>query len=347
MASYGIMRIEKRGRAAIYGLQIEANRTLADHESGRDFDSSDIDWSKTKDNIHIIHTANWNKEVTRQIKQFGLKERKDSVVLLDALYTASPEWFSTHTRREMLEYFRDCLNFHVREYCGGDKSLLINAVIHLDEATPHMAVISLPIVTDEKGAHLSAKIIMGNRDDYRLRQDRFYNEVSSHYGMERGEQKQPEEIKTHTTKREWQIATQENQISDLQMQKELLQFDVSSLQSQRRYEHSKAEQSKQQRQDIENEISTLLEKQNSLQEFLQENISFVTNWTKETAKKIKKANDIVNEYEEYTNAMDRQFVAELEEAVLKALGDIPEAPEIDFEAPVVEFTGYDEEEYEL
>ena len=45
--------------------------------------------------------------------------------------------------------------------------------------------------------------------------------------------------------------------------------------------------------------------------------------------------------------MDRQFVAELQEAVLQALGDIPEAPEIDFEAPVVEFTAYDDEEYEL
>lgn len=347
MASYGIMRIEKRGRAALYGLQIEANRTLTDHEAGRDFDNSDIDWSKTKDNIHIIHTVNWNKEVTRQIKQFGLKERKDSIVLLDALYTCSPEWIESHSKRELLEYFRDCLHFHIKEYCAGDKSKLINAVVHLDEKTPHLHVSSIPIVEDEKGAHLSAKIIMGNKEDYRLRQDRFYNEVSSHYDMERGEQKQPEEMKAHTTKREWQIATQENQINDLQTQKELLQFDVSSLQAQRRYEHNKTGQVKQQRKDIENEISTLLAKQNSLQEFLQENISFVNNWTKETAKKIKKANDIVNEYEEYTNAMDRQFVAELQEAVLKALGDIPEPPQIDFEAPVVEFTGYDDEEYEL
>ena len=129
----------------------------------------------------------------------------------------------------MLEYFRDCLHFHVREYCDGDKSLLLNAVIHLDEATPHMAVASLPIITDEKGAHLSAKIIMGNREDFRLRQDRFFDEVSSHYDMEREEQKQPGEIKAHTTKREWQIATQETKVDDLQMQKELLEFDINSL----------------------------------------------------------------------------------------------------------------------
>ena len=347
MASYGIMRIEKRGRSAIYGLQIEANRTAQDHESGRDFDNSDIDWTRTKDNIYIIRTVNWNTEVTRQITEAGLKERKDSVVLLDALYTASPEWFETHTRREILEYFRDCLRFHIKEYCAGDKSKLVNAVIHLDEKTPHLHVSSIPIIEDEKGAHLSAKIIMGNKDDYRLRQDRFYSEVSSCYGMERGEPKQPGETKAHTSKREWQIATQENKIDDLQTQKELLEFDIDSLTSTRRYEHRKTEQAKQERQEIENEINVLLEKQNRLQECHNKNVEYVNNWANQAVEKIKKANAKIAEYEECANDVERQFMAELEEAVLQTLGDIPEPPEIDFEAPVAQFTNYDEEEYEL
>ena len=37
MANYGIMRIEKRGRGSIHGLQIEANRKREDHDRGRDF----------------------------------------------------------------------------------------------------------------------------------------------------------------------------------------------------------------------------------------------------------------------------------------------------------------------
>ena len=347
MESYGIMRIEKRERSAIYGLQIEANRTMQDHESGRDFDSSDIDWSKTKDNIHIIHTVNWNKEVTRQIKQYGLKERKDSIVLLDALYTCSPGWIESHSKRELLEYFRDCLHFHIREYCAGDKSKLINAVIHLDEKTPHLHVSSIPIIEDEKGAHLSAKIIMGNKEDYRIRQDRFYSEVSSRYGMERGEPKRPEEIKKHTTKREWQTAQQESKIDNLQMQKELLEFDVSSLTASRRYEDRKAEQAKQKRKEIENEVNTLLEKQNRLQECHNKNVDYVNNWANQAVKKIKSANSKIAEYEECVNDMERKFLAELEEAVLQTLGDIPEPPEIDFEAPTANFSTYDEEEYEL
>lgn len=48
-----------------------------------------------------------------------------------------------------------------------------------------------------------------------------------------------------------------------------------------------------------------------------------------------------------TNAVERQFLAQLEEAVMMELGDIPEPPQIDFEAPTANFSTYDEEEYEL
>lgn len=55
MPTYSIMRVEKRGRGAVYGLQIEANRKEEDHEK-REFERSDIDWSKTDENIFLIHT---------------------------------------------------------------------------------------------------------------------------------------------------------------------------------------------------------------------------------------------------------------------------------------------------
>lgn len=207
MAYCGIMRAEKRGRGGVYGLQIEANRTQEDHERGRDFDRSDIDWNATQDNVHLRYCENWNKEITRQIHDAGVKERKDSIVMIDALYTASPEFFEGKNRDEIIDYFKTCLDFHEREY-----GRAFNAVIHFDETTPHMQVASVPIVENEKGAHLSAKIVMGGRADYRARQDRFFEEVTKQYGLERGEVRDPAEIKAHTTKREWQIATQEQRL---------------------------------------------------------------------------------------------------------------------------------------
>ena len=41
--------------------------TVKDHEFGRDFDRSDIDWDKTDQNFHLAYTANWNEEITRDI----------------------------------------------------------------------------------------------------------------------------------------------------------------------------------------------------------------------------------------------------------------------------------------
>lgn len=213
---YGIMRVEKRGRADVYGIQLEANRTVEQHEKGLEFDKSDIDWNKTNDNIFLVQTEQWNREITKLTKQIetetGKKTRKDAVVLLDGLFTASPEFFEGKTTHEIKKYFEDCLDFYVKEYCQGDETRVLNAVIHLDETTPHMQVASIPVYTSESGNRLNAKIIMGNKTDYRKRQDRFFEAVSEKYGLERGEPASAINDKVHTTKREWQAATQEETI---------------------------------------------------------------------------------------------------------------------------------------
>ena len=202
---YGIMRVEKRGRADVYGIQLEANRTEEQHEKGLEFDKSDIDWNKTRDNIFLVQTEQWNREITKAIKRIetetGKKTRKDAVVLLDGLFTASPEFFANKSDDEIKKYFEDCLDFYVKEYCQGDETRVLNAVIHLDEATPHMQVASIPVYTSESGNRLNAKIIMGNKTDYRKRQDRFFEAVSEKYGLERGEPASAINDKVHTTKR--------------------------------------------------------------------------------------------------------------------------------------------------
>ena len=74
--SYCIMRVEKRKRAALYGLQIEANRTLADHENGRDFAASDIRWELTNFNMFLVKSENWGKAVTAALKEAQVQERR-------------------------------------------------------------------------------------------------------------------------------------------------------------------------------------------------------------------------------------------------------------------------------
>ena len=100
--SYCIMRVEKRKRAALYGLQIEANRTTADHEKGRNFAASDIQWCLTDFNMFLVKSENWNRAVTAAFKDAEIQERKNSVVVLDGFYGASPEWFKEKSMDEIV-----------------------------------------------------------------------------------------------------------------------------------------------------------------------------------------------------------------------------------------------------
>lgn len=223
--AYCIMRVEKRKRAALYGLQIEANRTTADHMNGRDFAASDIQWDLTDFNIHFVKSENWNRAVTAALKDANVQERKNSVVLLDGFYGASKEWFADKTLEEVVDYFQACLAFHERTY-----GKPLNAVLHVDEATYHLQVVSIPLLQDENGqSRLSARDIMGGRDDYRRRQDEFYEQVGKPRGMERGEIHDPAETRKHLTVQEYKNEKLEEENQQLRERSRELQLQCKVL----------------------------------------------------------------------------------------------------------------------
>ncbi len=217
---YGIMRCEKRKMSAIGGLEAEANR-----EHKIDLPASDVDWDKTRNNLYLVRSTDWRESICRTLQEHGISRwRKDAVVMIDSLYTASPEFFQSVDRSQVIDYFHDCLDFHERHY-----GHVINAVIHLDETTPHMAVASVPIVQRGERYALSAKELMGNRSDYRARQDAFFDEVSSQYGLERGEPSDPLERREHLSVQEYKIDRNNEDIAYLEGRKIALQEDVNTL----------------------------------------------------------------------------------------------------------------------
>lgn len=209
---FAIHRVEKCKKTAVFGLQIEANRTQADHEKGRNFDKSDIDWERTKLNQHFkgLHCQNWSEGISQELKKAGITKapKSNAVVLLDGLYTASPEWFEGKSKAEIIDFFKDCLKFHIQHY-----GKPINAVIHWDEKSPHLAVASVPILETSQGAKLCAKEIMGGRADYRARQDQFFEQVAKSRGFERGERSDPKHKKKHLSVQDYKKQQNEAQIS--------------------------------------------------------------------------------------------------------------------------------------
>lgn len=223
--AFCIMRIEKRRRSSLYGLQIENNRTQADHiERGRDFARSDINWDLTPFNIHFVKAENWGKAVTAALQDAGVKERKNSVVVLDGLYTASAEWFKDKTLDEIIDYFEACLAFHEKTY-----GPILSAVLHVDEGNYHLHAQSIPLTRTGDTVRLSADRIMGGRNDYRKRQDQFFEEVGKPRGMERGESHDPEHIRKHLSVQEYKRQQLEIQVDELQQQNKKLQAECKKL----------------------------------------------------------------------------------------------------------------------
>ena len=223
--AYCIMRVEKRKRSALYGLQIEANRTSEDFKKGRDFAASDIHWDFTDFNIFLVKADNWGKAVTKALEEAKVQERKNSVVVLEGFYGASPEWFADKGLDEIVSYFKDCLAYHEKTY-----GKVMNAVIHFDEKVPHLACISPAVIHGDDGQNrLSARDIMGGRADYRRRQDEFYEQVGKPRGMERGETQDPEHSREHLTVQEYKKNTNLLEIEGLEQQAEVLRKECRKL----------------------------------------------------------------------------------------------------------------------
>lgn len=106
------------------------------------------------------------------------KRRKNAVLCIEHLITASPEWSGWNTEKES-EFFDKSLEFVKQKY--GSENVIAHS-IHRDETTPHLIVYVLPI--DEKGG-LNAKKWLGGRAKLSQTQTDFANEVK-HLGLERG-----------------------------------------------------------------------------------------------------------------------------------------------------------------
>lgn len=187
---YCIMRIEKRRRQDIGGLQRENNRTATEY-------NNQVEPGMDILNVSLVQSDNWMQDIQQEIDRAGARTRSNSVVALDTIYTASSEFFTDKSNAENDKFFEDCLRFHQRKF-----GHVISAVIHYDETTAHMHVISVPLTRDGR---LSARDVIGNRTQMRRAQTEFYEQVGRGYGLERGVQQDGPEKAQHITAQEHRL----------------------------------------------------------------------------------------------------------------------------------------------
>lgn len=189
---FGIVRFEKYGKADLYGIEKEANRSMEAKEQGLHLPGTFCDWDKTGQNYYFDRTDHWVRTINDRLQQENITRiRKDAVYGLGVFCGASPDFFVGKTREETLQYFAEMRKEIIEVMCQGDASRLINFVCHFDEKTPHAQAMVIPLYTAEKDGQtttsLSAKRLMGNASNLHRIQDRFHKDVFSRYGFERGE----------------------------------------------------------------------------------------------------------------------------------------------------------------
>ena len=170
-AQYAILRFAKYKGPEIGRIESHNERTKEKYAS-----NPDVDTARSHLNFHLV---------TPQRKyraEAGCRTRSDSVRVVEALVTASPEFFKGKKKAEVKDYFTEALAF-IEKYQA--KGTIISAVVHMDEKTPHMHLCFVPLTADGR---LSAKEIVGNKKKLTQWQDRFWKHMVKKYpDLERGE----------------------------------------------------------------------------------------------------------------------------------------------------------------
>lgn len=237
---YCIMRTEKRKRTDLGGIQKENTRT-AQNYNNKVSPGMDIF------NVTLKESDNWLQDIDSEIKAAGAKTRANSVLALDTLYTASQEFFQGKTNEENDKFFRDCLKFH-NEHFGH----IISAVVHYDETTPHLHVISVPLTKDNR---LSARDVIGNKSKMSKTQDAFFEQVGRGYGLERGIHMDGQEKKEH-------ISAQEHELREIKRQITKGQEELEAIEHSEESARIRAQEFKQKAAELQKQIEQLQEEKN-------------------------------------------------------------------------------------
>ena len=177
-AQYAILRFAKYKGPEIGHIESHNERTKEKYAS-----NPDVDTSRSHLNFHLVTPQRkYRAEAEKQIAEAGCRTRSDSVRVVEALVTASPEFFKGKKKAEVRAYFNEALDFIQKHQ---SKDTIISAVVHMDEETPHMHLCFVPLTEDKR---LSAKEIVGNKKKLTWWQDEFWKHMVGKYpDLERGE----------------------------------------------------------------------------------------------------------------------------------------------------------------
>jgi len=170
MANFAIMRCKKLSGMGSVASSLQ--------HCYRDRETPNADSDQTQYNQCYLSEST-DEAMGRLRELLPEKRRKDAVLAIEYVMTASPEWFETATPRQQATFFT-LSKMWLEDKYGKDR--VVAAVVHRDEATPHLSAYVVPLTEDGR---LSAKEFIGSRSKMRDDQTSFAESVSQ-LGLDRG-----------------------------------------------------------------------------------------------------------------------------------------------------------------
>jgi len=206
--SYAIFRVEPINKLKDLG-QIGAHN-LRKKEAYKS--NPDIDKSKSHNNVDLVPCSNFYDKYMEIVKDYKnqhdekqkterenrkksfnqMLDDSNSVIADELLFTSDLEFFKDMTNEEINEWANCCMNF-VYEDIGYEKWQILNATIHLDEKTPHLHCVVVPLIKKfDKRANtekwtISKKQYMKDRLYLSTLQDKYHKRmIDNGYNLDRG-----------------------------------------------------------------------------------------------------------------------------------------------------------------
>lgn len=168
---YAILRVQKLKSAV--GIRRSLKHAFREQET------PNADAERTPENTHI--GASSSAEALRGFRaRLPEKVRKNAVLAVEYLMTASPEVMASKSREAQDAYFRDALSW-LKARHGAEN--VVYAGIHRDEKTPHMYAYVVPI---DPAGKLNCRHFLGGAKALSEMQDDFVLAVGKPHGLERG-----------------------------------------------------------------------------------------------------------------------------------------------------------------
>ena len=186
--SYAIIRNEKYKRENLKGIYRHNERRNKNYSNKNiNKELSYLNYS-LKDCKH-----SYEKEFELIKEKYNLKGQIKSVsnIVCEYIITSDKEFFNSIGAEETKRYFETAYKF-VCSYKNLGEQYILSAKVHMDEETPHMHLVFIPVVhtQDKKGNDIdkiACSEFWKEKDSYRQLQDAFYNYIkSNNFELERG-----------------------------------------------------------------------------------------------------------------------------------------------------------------